>query len=350
MLPDTYDKKILIELCANARQPATVIGKKVRLSREVVEYRIMRLCRKGIIKKFVTEINIEKLEYYPYNILLQFQNFDARTEALVASGIAKHPAIRWAASCFGTWDIILRLNAKDRRQFEEFFDGIISPFKENIRRCEILAGLQKFKKVVPAQLFGVRQSQEISKKKKSSEDTLPSAFRLTPQDSVLLYHLSNNARASLIELSKHVSLTPEAVKYRLKRLESEKIIISYSCLIDVEKLGFSWYILLFSVQPLTAQEEHTFETLIGPNEKIWFCDKNIGAWNLRMELLAKNTADFHTTLIELRKHLGTKMNSFELLLIFKEYINERFPEIIGEGMRGEKDRNKKKEGDVSKYA
>ncbi|MBI2139181.1 AsnC family transcriptional regulator, partial [Candidatus Woesearchaeota archaeon] len=37
---DVKDKKILAELSLNARQPTSAIAKKVRLSREGVEYRI----------------------------------------------------------------------------------------------------------------------------------------------------------------------------------------------------------------------------------------------------------------------------------------------------------------------
>ena len=49
---DLKDRKILYELDFNARQTDSEIAKKVKLSREVVNYRISRLQKNGIIRNF----------------------------------------------------------------------------------------------------------------------------------------------------------------------------------------------------------------------------------------------------------------------------------------------------------
>ena len=80
-------------------------------------------------------------------------------------------------------------------------------------------------------------------------------------------------------------------------------------------------------------EEKSLQTLLKYNNKVWFADKNIGRWNLLLELIAKNTKDFHKSLIELRNKLGAKLNSFELLLVFKEHLNESYSELIDKELR-----------------
>ena len=54
---DVKDLRILAELEINARQSNNQIGKKVKLSKEVVKYRIDRLIETGVIVRFHTVIN-----------------------------------------------------------------------------------------------------------------------------------------------------------------------------------------------------------------------------------------------------------------------------------------------------
>ena len=63
LLIDNVDRRILYELDINARIPVTQLAKKLRLSREKVNYRINNLIKRGIIRKFVTMINPVKLGY-----------------------------------------------------------------------------------------------------------------------------------------------------------------------------------------------------------------------------------------------------------------------------------------------
>ena len=156
--------------------------------------------------------------------------------------------------------------------------------------------------------------------------------KLEKTDIPLLKILSNNARSQVTELTKKVNMPPETIRYRIKRLEQSGLIRGYSCLIDLNKLGYSWYIVLLSLNHLTTKEESMIKTLFKNNKKVWFVEKGIGKWNLRMEVLAKDTKDFQQTLRIVREKLQEHLSDFELVLIFQEYINERFPKQIEEDL------------------
>ena len=51
---DVKDRKILYQLDLNSRQSLNTIGSNVRLTKTVVQYRIDRLVKTGIIKNFYT--------------------------------------------------------------------------------------------------------------------------------------------------------------------------------------------------------------------------------------------------------------------------------------------------------
>ena len=69
---DLKDRKILYELDLNCRQSNAQIGKKVGLSRKVVEYRIKRMEDEGVITGYWTAINNYKLGYYVFRIYINF--------------------------------------------------------------------------------------------------------------------------------------------------------------------------------------------------------------------------------------------------------------------------------------
>lgn len=73
-LLDLKDRKILSILDMDARMPVSQIGKRTRLSRKVVEYRIKRMEKKGIILGYTTVIDIMKLGFIFVRVFVKFQN------------------------------------------------------------------------------------------------------------------------------------------------------------------------------------------------------------------------------------------------------------------------------------
>ncbi len=320
---DIKDKKILSELCKNGRLPSTTIAKKVALSREVVEYRIKRLVKQGIIRKFTTVIDVERFGYRPYNVFLLMQNFNETNQKEIIAFLRSNSAIRWLSTCFGKYDLAIRINAKDRDQFNLIFNEITEKLGSNLKSYEVTMSTNKLKSVNPFELFYANQ-----KNQKITDNIDVNNVTTTDKDLEILKEISVDCRISLIELSKKIKLTPEAIKYRIKRLETKGIIKGYSCQVDIFKLNYSWYTLLLSLKPIDKKFESTLTTLFSMNKKVWFADKNIGKWNILLEIVAEDAKDFHKTLLELRNKLGEKLNSFELLMIFQEHVNRSYPEFI----------------------
>ena len=79
-LVDLKDRKILFELEQDSRQSLSQIAKKVGLKKETVFHRMRSLEKRGIIKNYLTEINIYKLGFQFYPILIKFQNSTPQIE------------------------------------------------------------------------------------------------------------------------------------------------------------------------------------------------------------------------------------------------------------------------------
>ena len=77
---DARDRAILYYLDKDARQSISSIAKKIKLSKEVVNYRIKNLVKQGTICDFSTIINGAKLGYVMYRVFIRFQNVDVEKE------------------------------------------------------------------------------------------------------------------------------------------------------------------------------------------------------------------------------------------------------------------------------
>jgi len=71
---DLKDRKILYQLDLNCRQSNSQIGKKVGLSKQVVDYRIKRMDEDRIITGYWTNIDSYRFGYQVFRYLINLQN------------------------------------------------------------------------------------------------------------------------------------------------------------------------------------------------------------------------------------------------------------------------------------
>jgi len=71
---DVIDKKLLSALAEDARTPFTRLAKRARVSREVATYRVNRLVRQGVIRKFITRIDLAALGHHEAALFLTLKH------------------------------------------------------------------------------------------------------------------------------------------------------------------------------------------------------------------------------------------------------------------------------------
>src|SRR3989338_3636047 len=131
-LLDLKDRKILFELEQNSRQSLGKIAKKVGLKKETVFHRIKSLEIRGIIKKYLTEINISKLGYQFYPVLIKYQATTPQKEEEIYNYLKKNKYMAWLTTCEGAWDINFTLITRGNRQLNEFMDEFLSLYGSHI--------------------------------------------------------------------------------------------------------------------------------------------------------------------------------------------------------------------------
>ena len=115
-------------------------------------------------------------------------------------------------------------------------------------------------------------------------------------DEQILNKLKQDAKSSYKKLAKMLNIPPSTIHFRIKRMIEEKIIIGFSSIIDVEKLGYEtvgWVGL--TIDPLKTDET---ARKIASFEQVRMVSITGGSHNLVIQILAKNEKDLWNFLLE----------------------------------------------------
>ena len=93
---------------------------------------------------------------------------------------------------------------------------------------------------------------------------------LNKVDRKILYELDVNARQPLNSIAKKLRINKDTLKYRIKRMEEEKIILGYQAFVNHGKLGFFGTRFNLKLQNTTPEIEEDIIKTIKENPKVGF--------------------------------------------------------------------------------
>ena len=315
---DLKDRKILFELEQDSRQSLQQIANKVGLKKETVFHRIRSLETREVIKKYLAEIDVYKLGYRFYPVLIRYENTTPKSEEDIYSYLKKNKLVAWLTKCEGAWDVNLTLIAKDANAIAEFFEAFLGKFGKYIADKHVLitSEIHYFKRG-----FWLEKptSQTISTGNKKK-------IEVSEQDFRLLRAISNSAEKSLVELGKKLNSSPRNLAYRLRRLEKEKVIQGYRILVDFTKIGYKFYKIWFSLKNTTKKELEELMLYFQTTLNIIWATKTIGFYDLSIEMEVKDVGEFRKILDEIKHKFSHLIKKHESLLIFEEGVMNYLPE------------------------
>ena len=98
---DVFDRKIMYELDKNSRVTSSKIGKKIRKSKQFVDYRIKRLESLGVLSKYTTVIDYSKLGYLGVRIYFKFHNLTREKQDEIEDELIRNKEVWWLVTLEG---------------------------------------------------------------------------------------------------------------------------------------------------------------------------------------------------------------------------------------------------------
>lgn len=227
------DLKILSELDFNARISENKLARRTALSKVTVRYRLARLERLGVIKRYFIVANAPLRGLISTKVMLKYQKANEEIDRKILSFLEEREEVGWIVETDGAFNLMFYAWTKSIFDFEKFYNEFLDNFSESFIKREIMV-------VSEHSVFNKKYLVEGSEVKGVSYSGEPNCI-VDETDLKIVDELRKNSRTKTVELSKVVGLTPEAVMYRIKKLEEKGVIQAYRAMIDLEKIGYLFY-------------------------------------------------------------------------------------------------------------
>jgi len=299
-----YEYKLIEILSRNSREAYSSIAKKLRSSRQIVSYTIESLKKKNIINQFYSIINFAKLGYTSYRIMLSFTKITNTKKKEIISSLNKDNVL-WIAECGNKWDIIINYLSKDNLDIYNFINSLKNKYSNNIKDYNVLLFVQ---------------AQELYNKKDSNDfGSSKEIINIDRIDSGILRILAKDSKSKSVDIAKKLGITPNTVISRIKGLESKKIILDYSVLINLENINEYKYKFLIKFSKLSNDNEKNILSYLKNKIDIVGVIKFVGNWDYEIELKGKSVKDILDVSEEVRDRFKEVIVDFEILPLYHEY-------------------------------
>lgn len=332
---DDIDRSVLYALHLDARKPVSELARECGLTREVVDYRLRKLQREGILKGFIARINQSYFCEGVGTLLMKCSRSDEQRFREAVAFLQGHRAVNWMAELCGTYDLVITLLYRDVEDLANTIAKMAESMRGVLRQHDLSLYIDEYKFAREGIIRPDARDRLAGKS--------PIRFRaqnrhladLDATDIAILSLLAEDARKRNVDIAKAVGLSEDAVRLRIRRLEEREVIFGYTAVLDLGGYGLEEYYVGIHLEQMTAKAAEGIRDYARKNPFIGYCVRSAGKYDLVMSLYARNRAHFGELLVEIRSRLGAQLAGYEFQLIMKElkevYITPEF--LKGEARR-----------------
>lgn len=314
---DKKDKKIIKQLDLNSRQSNSQIAKKVRLSKDAVNYRIKNLEKQGLIEGYYSVLNVSNLGYLTYKLMLSFQNTNSEIEKNIIEYLKKNKNTGWVVSCDGYYNLIVISWVENPFIFNEFLNKFLNKYSQYIKERDL---------IMITENHASRKAYLFEQKSDDSPDIYYNGeikTKIDKKDLKIIDLLADNAKIPLYEISEKLNLTAGAVSHRIKQLQEKNIIQAFRPIINTSLLNYEYYNVLFKLKGF-EQIKKMFEFFKEQPNIIYFV-KYLGNYDIGIDLEVKNTKELREILKQIKNKFSKDIESYTSILIYQEHKLSYYP-------------------------
>ncbi len=323
---DIKDKQILYALDKNSRMPLSQIAKEVGLSRESILYRVNNYFNKGVLRNYLTVVDMGALGYTHYKVFLKLFNMSAQKEKAFITSLKNNPFVSWVGSIEGTYNLKYAIKAKSAYDLSNVLESINKDYWQYIKKQDfatIIAGKHFDRNYL---LAGTNRNYSINSETYWTERKEP--VFLDDLDYHILDELSNNCRKTSTEIASNLNITSETVINRIKKLEDKKVIVRYTYFPNVNKLRGVYYKVLLTFDRADSKLDQELSRYCNADPEIVYLAKTFGNWQYEIDVEVENHEGLRDLTRRLSKHFQESLVDFEPLNVYAEHKFKFFDKRI----------------------
>ncbi len=307
---DRKDREILFHLSLNARATLQELAKKMRVSKEVVHYRIRRLEEQKIIQEYYAIINTYHLGRVFYRMHVKTGSLSPEKEREFIDYLKQHPQVTWIVILDGEYNLLYTVWGKDTNDFQRIYYEINNRFGKYIQEqaFSIITAIYYFKHKF------VIEKEDDTYQLTGGQIQNPT---LEPIDEHLLSLLSKEGRLPLTEIARRLSTNPRVIYRHMKKLEEIGIITGYTTKINHSLLGYTQRKVMLKLSEPTQESIAKLTEFIKKDFRTIYITIAIGKYDFEFEMMERSYADFHELMQRLKDTFPGLVRDYTTL-IFRE--------------------------------
>ena len=305
---DKNNAKLLVQLDINARESLTQLAKRLRLSKQVVSYRIKKLEEQGVITGYYPLINTVALGYTNYRVYIKFRTTTQQLRNEIIKNLCDNKDV-WAVVRFtGTWDVALGISVKHPYDIHRVLQEIQQQHAKHIHELQthLYGPITYFPKTF------------LSEAKTDVEWKLDQSvtYKADATDMIILRLLAKNAKTPLTELADNANIAIETARQRLKKLEKANVIQGYRPIINLSTLGYEYY--KTEITLTRHDQKASIYAFCKQHPNITEIDDNIGGADLEFVVQCKGLTEFLKVMNAFESQFPDLIETYTYLTVLKE--------------------------------
>jgi len=307
---DYLDKKILYELDINSRASASRIARNVKVPKETINYRIKRLINDGWVDRLYTIFNATKFGYSYYKIFLKFHKLTAENENKIIEYITNNPTCINLRISEGKYDMSFSTIQKNISELQVFIQRFFNNFGTYVLEKEIHTMSKTYK-----------LNQKFLYEGKAFNKTFNHIdfgnYSLDEIDLGIMKLISTNARVKLTDIANDLHIDSRLIKYRIKKLEKESVIVIYATALNLAQLNREFIQIDIALKnpaiiPVIVDFFDKTNTCI-------FAYELLGKYDLSVEIYVKNDEMLRSILEKFKLQFLDNYVYYDVSHVYREY-------------------------------
>ncbi|MBN2421966.1 AsnC family transcriptional regulator [Candidatus Woesearchaeota archaeon] len=312
---DKKDIRILAELDFNARATLSHLAKVVGLKKNSVAYRLKRLEKSGLIEGYYTIIDLARIGNYYLRVWIKYHNISNEEEKELIDYLIKSGKYGFIVSIGGKYDLCFSFNIKNLYEVEERMDILMKKFGHLFKELNhsFVSKIYFFEN----SFIYADNTKRKNIIKYIGRDPLKKA--VDDIDLKIINILSGNGRISFADIAKKIKIHPKNVKYRLKRLQDNNIILGFRMKLNYFDFNYHYYKLFLHCKNLDKKKIKEMITYGNYHNNIIYFIKTLMDPQVEYEIITKSTKEIYEILKEIKFKFKDVIKDLTYEETYKEY-------------------------------
>ncbi|OGI66678.1 hypothetical protein A2642_03540 [Candidatus Nomurabacteria bacterium RIFCSPHIGHO2_01_FULL_39_10] len=312
------DLHLLYELDCNYRKTFTQIGKKIRMSEQLVSYKIHSYEEKKIILDYVPNIDYSRFGYFTFLVFFKVHYSNEQSFDRLIHKLKQHENITSIIECDGNYDLIATFAAKNPSSFNKKLKQLVSENPKELRHHTILTTVVEHH--FPRSYL-VNSEERFDIILGGDREELP----IDETDKKII-HCLINGKKKIIDISQSLKITPKTALNHLHQLEQQQILKAYRVLFNPSSMGVNANIILVRYRNITVDKEEEFRRFCKYHPNVIEFTKTFGEWDVVVHTETVHREQFRKLSLQIREKFDDIIENIDNFRVFANHKKQYLPQ------------------------